>query len=57
MAWLTDPDIWLSILTLAVLEIILGIDNLVFISVMSGRLDPVRARRARRLGLIGALFT
>ncbi len=57
MAWLSDPDIWLSFLTLAVLEVILGIDNLVFISVMSGRLDPARAARARRFGLIGALIT
>ncbi len=57
MAWLTDPDIWLSFLTLTMLEIVLGIDNLVFISVMSGRLDPARAARARRLGLIGALAT
>jgi predicted tellurium resistance membrane protein TerC len=48
---LTDPNAWLALATLAVLEIVLGIDNLVFISVLTSRLDPRRARRARQIGL------
>jgi predicted tellurium resistance membrane protein TerC len=48
---LTDPNAWLALATLAVLEIVLGIDNLVFISVLTSRLDPQRARRARQIGL------
>jgi predicted tellurium resistance membrane protein TerC len=48
---LTDPNAWLALATLAVLEIVLGIDNLVFISVLTSRLDPHRARRARQIGL------
>ncbi|MET0472683.1 MAG: TerC family protein [Xanthobacteraceae bacterium] len=48
---LTDPNAWAALVTLTVLEIVLGIDNLVFISVLTTRLDPERARRARQIGL------
>jgi predicted tellurium resistance membrane protein TerC len=48
---LVDPHAWAALLTLTVLEIILGIDNLVFISVLTSRLPPERARRARGIGL------
>src|ERR1700704_688740 len=48
---LADPNAWAALLTLTVLEIVLGIDNLVFISVLTSRLDPERALRARRIGL------
>ena len=48
---LTDPNAWLALATLTVLEIVLGIDNLVFISVLTSRLDAHRARRARQIGL------
>jgi predicted tellurium resistance membrane protein TerC len=48
---LTDPNAWAALLTLTVLEIVLGIDNLVFISVLTSRLDRKRARRARAIGL------
>jgi len=48
---LTDPNAWAALVTLTVLEIVLGIDNLVFISVLTTRLDPDRARRARQIGL------
>src|SRR5262245_44273338 len=51
LALLTDPNAWAALLTLTVLEIVLGIDNLVFISVLTSRLDPDRARRARLVGL------
>ena len=48
---LTDPNAWAALVTLTVLEIVLGIDNLVFISVLTTRLDPDKARRARQIGL------
>src|SRR3979490_2025176 len=51
LSLLADPNAWAALLTLTVLEIVLGIDNLVFISVLTSRLDPERARRARRVGL------
>jgi len=55
LEYLASPEIWLSFFTLALLEIVLGIDNLVFLSVVSQRLPEEKARRARRIGLIGAL--
>jgi predicted tellurium resistance membrane protein TerC len=48
---LSDPNAWAALVTLTVLEIVLGIDNLVFISVLTTRLDPDKARRARQIGL------
>ncbi|MES2222569.1 MAG: TerC family protein, partial [Acidobacteriota bacterium] len=55
MAWITDPGIWLSLLTLTVLEIVLGIDNLIFLSILAGRLPVKKQANARRLGLVLAL--
>jgi predicted tellurium resistance membrane protein TerC len=55
MDLLTDPQAWAALVTLSVLEIVLGIDNVVFISVLVGRLDPARQRRGRQIGLILAL--
>ena len=57
MEWLIDPHIWLSLLTLTTLEIVLGIDNVVFIAVLVERLPAERRRSARRLGLGLALVT
>ena len=57
MEWLTDIDVWASLLTLTVLEIVLGIDNLVFIAVLAGRLPAPQQDRARRTGLALALVT
>ena len=48
---LLDPNAWAALATLTILEIVLGIDNLVFISVLTTRLDPDQARRARQIGL------
>jgi len=48
---LLDPNAWLALLTLSVLEIVLGIDNLVFISILTSRCDPKDARRVRQIGL------
>jgi len=52
---LTDPSSWASLVSLAVLEIVLGIDNIVVLSIMTDRLDPLRAKRARSAGLLMAL--
>jgi len=51
MEWLSDPHAWIGFVTLAVLEIVLGIDNVVFISILAGKLPPEQRGRARRLGL------
>ena len=51
---LASPDIWISLLTLSVLEIVLGLDNIIFISILVGKLPEVHRDRARRIGLIGA---
>lgn len=55
MEWLLNPEIWISLLTLTVLEIVLGIDNIVFISILSGKLPHEQQKRARQLGLLLAL--
>src|ERR1700761_36878 len=57
MSWLTDPEIWASLLTLTVLEIVLGIDNLVFIALTAGRLPHESRAKARKVGLCLALIT
>lgn len=57
MDWLSSPEIWASLVTLTALEIVLGIDNLVFIAILAGRLPRDRQARARRAGLGLALIT
>ncbi|HUX33150.1 MAG TPA: TerC family protein [Gemmatimonadaceae bacterium] len=57
MSLLTSPDAWIGLLTLTVLEIVLGIDNVIFITILAGQVPPDRQSRARRIGLIGALVT
>ena len=52
---LSDPNAWLSLLILTAMEIVLGIDNIVFISILTGRLPPERRLAGRRLGLLAAL--
>jgi len=52
---LSDPAVWASFLTLTVLEIVLGVDNVIFISIAASRLPPEQRRRARVIGLSGAL--
>ena len=54
-AWITDPAILASLVTLTVMEIVLGIDNIIFISVIVARLPPEQAKRARQIGLALAL--
>ena len=55
MEWITDPQIWISFFTLTVLEIVLGIDNIVFISIQSSKLPIEQQKKARQLGLALAL--
>jgi predicted tellurium resistance membrane protein TerC len=57
MAWLADPHIWASFVTLSALEIVLGIDNLVFLSLLAGRLPAGQRAGARKIGLALALGT
>jgi predicted tellurium resistance membrane protein TerC len=57
MDWIADPEIWASLLTLTALEIVLGIDNLVFIAILAGRLPAEQQNRARQIGLLLALLT
>ncbi|MGQ0699855.1 MAG: TerC family protein [Panacagrimonas sp.] len=56
MEWLTDPSIWIGLATLIALEIVLGIDNLIFIAVLADKLPPEQRDRARIIGLGLALF-
>jgi predicted tellurium resistance membrane protein TerC len=56
MDWFTDPETWIALLTLTALEIVLGIDNVVFISILAGKLPFEQQDRARRLGLGLAMF-
>lgn len=56
MDWITSPEAWIALLTLTVLEIVLGIDNVVFISILAGKLPPDQQAKARRLGLGLAMF-
>ena len=55
MDWFTNPQIWIGLITLTALEIVLGIDNIVFISVLAGRLSPAAQNRARLTGLALAM--
>jgi predicted tellurium resistance membrane protein TerC len=57
MDFLTDPNAWIGLLTLTVLEIVLGIDNIIFISILAGKLPAGEQAKARRLGLFGAFGT
>lgn len=57
MELLSNPEIWISLLTLTVLEIVLGIDNIIFISILSGKLPEHQQKKARQLGLALAMIT
>jgi predicted tellurium resistance membrane protein TerC len=56
MEWMTSAEGWIALLTLTVLEIVLGIDNIVFISILAGKLPPDQRERARRIGLSLAML-
>ncbi|GAA2373861.1 TerC family protein [Nonomuraea africana] len=55
--WVTNPQIWIGFFTLVALEIVLGIDNIIFISILAGKLPPEQRDRARVLGLAAALIS
>jgi predicted tellurium resistance membrane protein TerC len=57
MDWITDPQAWIGFATLTVLEIVLGIDNIVFISILADKLPPGQQARARLIGLGLAMLT
>jgi len=57
MDWITDPNALVGLLTLTALEIVLGIDNIIFISILSSKLPKPEQPRARKLGLAGAFVT
>ena len=64
MEWITDPQAWIAFVTLVALELVLGIDNVVFISILSGKLPGDQPKKARLVGLslamlmrIGLLFS
>ncbi|WP_127960251.1 TerC family protein [Serratia microhaemolytica] len=54
--WMMDPNAWLALGTLTILEIILGIDNIIFISLVVSKLPPAQQNRARRIGLSAAML-
>lgn len=55
--WISDPGAWLGLLTLVALEIVLGIDNIVFISILAGKLPREQQDKARKMGIALALIT
>ncbi|HEY1006246.1 MAG TPA: TerC family protein [Sphingobacteriaceae bacterium] len=57
MEFLSNPEIWISLITLTILEIVLGIDNIVFISILSGKLPVEQQKKARQIGLALAMIT
>ena len=56
MEWMTGAEGWIALLMLTLLEIVLGIDNIVFISILAGKLPQAQRERARRVGLLLAMF-
>jgi len=57
VGWLLQPEAWIALITLTVLEIVLGIDNIIFISILSGKLPPHQQARGRTVGLAAAMVT
>jgi predicted tellurium resistance membrane protein TerC len=55
MEWITTPEAWIALVTLTVLEIVLGIDNIIFISILTGKLPADQQPRARTIGLTAAM--
>lgn len=57
MQWLTQPESWIALVTLIVLELVLGVDNVIFISILAGKLPRDRQPRARTVGIMLAVVT
>src|SRR5687767_6185699 len=56
MEWLSDPQAWIALLTLTILEVVLGIDNVIFISILAGKLPQEQQKKARTIGLAMAMI-
>jgi predicted tellurium resistance membrane protein TerC len=56
-SWLTNPESWIALVTLVVLELVLGVDNIIFISILAGKLPPNDQPRARTTGIMLAVIT
>ncbi len=56
MEWLSNPESWIALLTLTALELVLGIDNIIFITILAGKLPPKERARARTIGLALAML-
>lgn len=57
MDWITNPEIWIAFLTLVALELVLGVDNVIFISILAGKLPEEQQPKARRTGIALAVIT
>ncbi len=57
MDWISDPQAWIALLTLTALEIVLGIDNIIFVSILAGKLPIDQQKKGRQIGLLMAMFT
>ena len=57
LSWLSDPESWVALLTLIALELVLGVDNVIFISILSGKLPQQDQQRARTTGIALAVIT
>ncbi len=57
MEWITSPESWIALLTLTALEIVLGIDNIIFISIIAGKLPEDQQKTGRQVGLLMAMIT
>ena len=57
MDWLTDPQAWIALATLTALEIVLGVDNIIFISILAGKLPQDQQKQARLIGLAVAMLS
>ena len=57
MEFLTDPQVWLAFITLTAMEIVLGIDNIIFLAILVGRLPKAQQKKARYIGLSLAMVT
>ena len=57
MEWISSPESWIALLTLTSLEIVLGIDNIIFISILAGKLPEDQQKMGRQIGLLMAMFT
>jgi predicted tellurium resistance membrane protein TerC len=57
MDWITQPETWIAFVTLVALELVLGVDNVIFISILAGKLPPDQQSRARTTGILAAVIT